>query len=271
METNPAVLLIGAGAMGGALLRGWIAARTIDFPRSAVVDPAGDDLLRALVRDLGVAINPHTDDRRFDVVVVAVKPQSAAAALPAYAAAAKDAVVVSVMAGASVETVSRMLGGARRIVRAMPNLPASIGAGVAGLYADPGVDEEARRLAERLMAAVGETLWVDREELVAAVTAISGSGPAYFFLLTEALVEAGRELGLSKEAAEKLARSTAEGAGAMLAADSRTPAQMRRAVTSPGGTTAAALDVLEGENQQFRTLMKQAASAAARRARELTE
>ena len=257
--------------MGGALLRGWIAARTIDFARSAVVDPAADDLLRALVRDLGVAVNPDTENRRYDAVVVAVKPQAAATALPAYAAAAQDAVVVSVMAGASVESVSRFLGGARRVVRAMPNLPASIGAGVAGLYAGKSVDADARRLAETLMAAVGETLWVDREYLVAAVTAISGSGPAYFFLMTEALVEAGRELGLTKEAAEKLARATAEGAGAMLAADPRTPAQMRIAVTSPGGTTAAALDVLEGENQQFRTLMKEAAAAAARRARALTE
>lgn len=272
MDRVPSAALIGAGAMGGALLRGWIAAGTIDPARSAVIDPAAEDLLRLVAGETGVNINPKAEDiAAVDVLILAIKPQSVETVAPLYAGLAAKALVLSVMAGVSVATLSRLLGGAKDIVRAMPNLPAAVGAGMSGLFAAPDVAAARRDLAERLMGAVGETAWVDSEEALAAVTAVSGSGPAYFFLLTEALAEAGVDLGLDWALAVKLARTTAEGAGAMLAADPRPPAAMRQAVTSPGGTTAAALSVLDGESAALRTLLREAVAAAAARARQLTE
>lgn len=271
MRTPSRVALVGAGAMGGALLKSWLAAGVIDVAGSSVVDPAADAALRALAGASGLSVNPPSDAIDADILVFAVKPQAAAEVLPAYAALARRALVVSVMAGTSVAGLARHLGVDARIVRAMPNLAVAVGAGVTGLFAPPVVDAAARRAAEALLAPVGETVWVTTEEAMAAVTAVSGSGPAYFFLLTEALAESGRALGLDKATAEKLARATAEGAGAMLAADARTPAQLRLAVTSRGGTTAAALDILDGAEPSIRSLMKKAAAAAAHRARELTE
>jgi pyrroline-5-carboxylate reductase len=271
MTKLPSVALVGAGAMGGALLRGWIASNSIDAEASAVIDPAADAAMKKLGRDAGLLVNPPINDLAVDVLVFAVKPQSASSVLPAYARLARSALVLSVMAGASLATLSRLLADAPRIARAMPNLPASAGAGVTGLYALPTVNAASRAVIDALLSAVGETVWVESEEAIDWVTAVSGSGPAYYFLLTEALAEAGVELGLDRAAAEKLARVTATGSGALLASDPRTPAEMRKAVTSPGGTTAAALGVLDGERGALRALMKEAAAAAARRARQLTE
>lgn len=270
-QFKPSVALIGAGAMGGAMVRGWLEAGSVDISGSAIFDPAPPQEMADLCDAHGLALNPDVSAIAPDVLVCAVKPQAAAKALPSYAPLARDAVVVSVMAGKSVEAVSTMLGGAARIVRAMPNLPAAIGRGVSGLYANEAVSAPERDMIERLMRATGEAVWVDAESAIDAVTAISGSGPAYFFLLTEALAEAGEALGLSKEAAAKLARATCAGAGALLEADARAAAEMRRAVTSPGGTTEAALGVLDGDDKAVRKLMKEAAAAAARRAGELTD
>lgn len=257
--------------MGGALLRGWLSAGTINPAASSVIDPAPDGAIRKLAREHGFALNPPIEEIKAEALVLAVKPQMAAGVLPAYARLAKSAIVISVMAGTSLLTLGRLLSNPPRAARAMPNLPASIGAGVTGLYAPATVSASGRDIVDRLMAAVGETVWVGSEGAIDLVTAVSGSGPAYFFLLTEALAEAGAALGLEKDAALKLARATAAGAGAMLSADARTPAAMRKAVTSPGGTTAAALGVFDGDEKALRALVKAAVAAAAKRAGELTE
>lgn len=270
-NNKPSVALIGAGAMGGAMFKGWLEAGSIDVSRSVVFDLAPPQEIADLCKIHGVALNPDIAAVSVDALVCAVKPQAADKALPAYAPLAKEAVVVSVMAGKSVANISSALGGASLIVRAMPNLPAAIGCGVSGLYANDAVDQDRRGMVDGLMQAVGETVWVESESDIDVVTAVSGSGPAYFFLMTEALAEAGEALGLSKDAAAKLARATCVGAGALLDKDTRAPAEMRRAVTSPGGTTEAALSVLDGDETLLRKLLKDAVLKADRRAGELTD
>lgn len=269
MDNKPSVALVGAGAMGGALLKGWLEQDSIDASRSSVFETEGRAPALDLAAMAGMGVNPPARSVKVDALIIAVKPQAAAEALPAFAALARGALVVSVMAGRSIASIGALLGAAR-IARAMPNLPAMFGRGVSGLFAPPAIAAQDRALAERLMAAVGGVVWVDSESQIDAVTAISGSGPAYFFLMAEALAEAGRELGLSEAAAARLARLTLEGAGAVAAADSRDVASLRRAVTSPGGTTEAALGMLDGDDAALRTLMKKATLAAFRRAGELT-
>lgn len=269
MDEKPSVALIGAGAMGGALLKGWLEQGSIDAGRSCIFETQVNAPACDIAAKAGLGVNPKLGGLAVDALVIAVKPQSSAEALPAFAAPASNALVISVMAGRSIAAIGASLGAAR-IVRAMPNLPAMLGRGVSGLYAPEVVAAKDRALAKRLMAAVGGVVWVDSESQIDAVTAISGSGPAYFFLMAEALAEAGRELGLSEAAATRLARLTLEGAGAVAAADVRDVASLRRAVTSPGGTTEAALRVLDGDDAALRTLMKKAAMAAFRRAGELT-
>lgn len=264
----PAVALIGAGAMGSALLKGWIARHAIDAARSVVFDPAIPTGVDALSREAGLAVNPK-DAGAIDVVVLAIKPQMLGEA-SRYAPIARGALVISVLAGRSIASISEALGGAARIVRAMPNLPAMAGVGATGLYAGTAVGEADRETARALMAAVGEAIFVDSEAGIDAVTAISGSGPAYFFLLAEALEEAARDLGLPADAAALLARQTLAGAGAVVASDARGVAALRKAVTSPGGTTEAALKALDGDDRLIRELIKTAARAALARARELT-
>ncbi len=268
MKGELSVGLVGAGAMGGALLRGWIRDGVINAKASAVFDPAPAPEIASLIREAGLATNPPREPSDLDALVVAVKPQIANEALPAVAPLGADAVVISVMAGRSAASVRQALGGASKIVRAMPNLPAAIGAGVSGLYAEAALGSQERRVAERLMRAVGETVWVESEAALDLVTAVSGSGPAYYFLLTEALAEAGAALGLTRDAAEGLARATAAGAGALLAKDPRSAAELRGAVTSPGGTTAAALKVFDDGG--LRVLVREAVAAAAKRAGDLT-
>ncbi len=267
-QTKPSVALIGAGAMGGALLKGWLAAGTIDSARSAVFDPNITEDMARLCAKKDVAVNKGEG---FDAMLVAVKPQIAGEVLPHYAALAESAIVISVMAGKSVATIQNMLNGAPRVARVMPNLPAAIGRGVSGLYAPDAIDADGRTLIETLMRAAGETVWVETEKEIDFVTAVSGSGPAYYFLLTEALAEAGASLGLDKTAAAALARATLAGAGAMMDADLRSPAEMRKAVTSPGGTTEAALKVFDGDDAAMRKLVEKAVKAAAKRAGELTD
>ncbi len=271
MMKKISVALIGAGSMGGALLKGWLAYDTIDIDQSAVFDPGASAELKALCAEHRLSLNPVIDSLVPDVVLIAIKPQKADALLPAYAGLAKDAVSISVMAGKSIASISKALGGATRVARTMPNLPAAIGKGVTGLYAPNEIDAEGRRAIETLMAAAGETVWVNSEEQIDYVTAVSGSGPAYYFLLTEALADAGEALGFDRTTAEKLALATLTGAGALMDVETRTPAQMRSAVTSPGGTTEAALNIFDGDDHRMRMLVKEAVAAAAKRAAELTE
>ncbi|MEM8935732.1 MAG: pyrroline-5-carboxylate reductase [Pseudomonadota bacterium] len=270
MNRKPSIALIGAGAMGGALLRGWVRLGAIDPTTSVVFDPAPSPEVKTLMRDYGMALNPENIED-VGVAIIAVKPQAAAAVLPQFASLAQNAVVLSVMAGKSCATISALLNGAPRVARMMPNLPAAIGRGVSGLYASPAMKGAERAIIQNLASAAGDTVWVDSEEAIDFVTALSGSGPAYCFLLIEALTDAGVALGLPEDAATRLARATFSGVGAMVAADGRSADEMRAAVTSPGGTTEAALKILDGDKQALRRLMEEAVAAAAARAAALTD
>lgn len=256
--------------MGGALLRGWIEKGVIEFASSAIFDPAPSETVKVQAKTSGISLNPSIGGARFNAIVIAIKPQAAADVLPAFAPVIGDAAIISIMAGKSVSAIGTAMPGARKIIRAMPNLPAAIGAGATALFATPLVGPGDRAAAERLMSAVGSTIWVGSEALIDAVTAVSGSGPAYFFLLAEALAEAGVAAGLSVDAAQSLARATLAGAGAYAAQEARSLSELRRAVTSPGGTTEAALKILDGDGKAMRQLVAKAVEAAKRRAGELT-
>lgn len=267
---KPSVALIGAGAMGGALFRGWLNAAAIDPVRSSLFDPQIEPDLAGQARKAGVAVNPSAAQAGpVDMVVIAIKPQLAAAALPAFGPLAQGAALLSVMAGKSCAAIRALLPGAK-IVRAMPNLPAQVGAGISGVYADDPLDTNERAAIEALLGAVGKAVWLDSEAAIDWTTALSGSGPAYFFLLAEAMAEAGVALGLDPETAEQLARQTLVGAGALLATETRRLAELRRAVTSPGGTTEAALKVFDGKDAALRRLAGDAVKAAAARAAALS-
>jgi pyrroline-5-carboxylate reductase len=263
------ILLMGAGKMGGALLSGWIDAglRPEDV---VVVDPMPASEMQAFLDRHGIRHGAAVpSDVAPRVAVVAVKPQTMAAALPALAAAlTPQTLVVSIAAGTTIARFARELG-SRPIVRAMPNTPAQVRRGVTVCVPGPGTGEADRVIAGALMAAVGRVEWIGDEALIDAVTAVSGSGPAYVFLLAEALAAAGEAAGLSPDLAFRLARDTVAGAGELLARSGRDPETLRRNVTSPGGTTAAALAVLMGERGVPR-LVHDAVLAAAARSRELS-
>jgi pyrroline-5-carboxylate reductase len=261
-----ALLLAGCGKMGGAMLEGWLAAGTVDSvvvvePRGEVPEDAG------VTRCADASLVPQ--DFRPDVVVFAVKPQVMDEVVPAYARFVRPGTLfVSVAAGRTVAGFERMLGGTPAMVRAMPNTPAAVGRGITAAYANPHVAADQRDLADRLLSAVGEVAWIDEEAQIDAVTAVSGSGPAYVFLLVEAMAEAGRKAGLPAELAMRLARSTVAGSGELLHRSPVPADQLRRNVTSPNGTTQAALDVLMAEGG-LPDLLERAVAAAARRSREL--
>jgi pyrroline-5-carboxylate reductase len=263
------LLLVGAGKMGGALLSGWIdgGLRPEDV---FVVDPMPASEMQAFLQKHHIR---HAATVPTDLVprvaVVAVKPQTMGTALPALAAAlTPQTLIVSIAAGTMIARFARELG-ARPIVRAMPNTPAQVRRGVSVCVAGPGTGEADRVIAGALMAAVGRVEWIRDEGLIDAVTAVSGSGPAYVFLLAEAMAAAGEAAGLSPDLAFRLARDTVAGAGELLARSGHDPETLRRNVTSPGGTTAAALAVLMGERGVPR-LVHDAVLAAAARSRELS-
>lgn len=266
---NESVLLMGFGNMGQALVRGWLAhGRAPGAIR--VVDPVPQ--ARAVAAELGVAAAPALEPggARADVVVLAVKPNQLAAALAeVHAGVAAGAVLLSIAAGKTIAAIGAKLGPSAAVVRAMPNTPAAVGKGMTALVANPAVTGEQRALCSELMAAVGAVAWLDEEAHMDAVTAISGSGPAYVFLLIECLERAATELGLDAALARDLALATVAGAGAYAAAADVGPAELRRRVTSPNGTTQAALDVLMAE-PGMQELLSRAARAAAQRSRELS-
>ncbi len=269
VSRSKTVLLIGAGRMGGALLRGWIAA---GIGPIEVVEPHPSPALKALVRKSGVALHADlsTAPARVRACVIAIKPQLLRTeAVRLRGLAESGALMLSIAAGTSIKTMTKAWGRNARIVRTMPNTPGSIGRGIAALFAAPKATDKDRALAEALLAALGKTVWVKREALVDAATAVSGSGPAYVFYLVEALAEAGVAAGLPREVAQALARATITGAGALLDADQRPAAELRRDVTSPGGTTEAALKVLMAD-AGLRALMTRAVAAANARAKELS-
>jgi len=268
---NHALVLVGAGKMGGAMLAGWLKSG-VNASQIIVRDPAPAEETAALIAREGIALNFPVADiagRRPDVVVLAVKPQLFPTVLPELAPLTKNKTLfLSIAAGVSAERIEDLLGAHVPVVRAMPNTPASVGRGMTVSFANAQVSEAQRQLTDQLLAAVGISGWVEKETLIDAVTAVSGSGPAYVFYLVEALAAAGERLGLAPELSMQLARQTVSGAGEMLARQSEAPSQLRKNVTSPGGTTAAALDVLMGE-EGLMQLMYRAAVAARDRAREL--
>lgn len=241
-----AVAFLGGGNMATALIGGLLATGTA--PQDILVADLNADTRQGLSRRFGVRTTEAlvADDlQQIDLVVLAVKPQQMAAALAPLAGALSQQIVVSVAAGLPMALLSEWLGGYARIVRTMPNTPALIRAGVTGLCALPDVDAAGRRAAQQLMNAVGTTVWFDDEAMMDGVTAISGSGPAYFFLFIEALQQAGRAMGFSDEQARLLAIGTAEGAARLAAQSDEGVAELRARVTSKGGTTEAALRVMQ--------------------------
>lgn len=262
------LVLVGAGKMGSALLSGWLA-NGLRPATVTVVDPGPPAESAAMLGGVGitpVAVAP--DGLRAGVVVLAVKPQAIRHALPALATIVDGkSLVLSIAAGTALNTLTAGMG-TNSVVRAMPNTPAQIGKGMTVMVAGSGVDADRHALATELMSAVGAVEWIDDEALMDAVTAVSGSGPAYVFLLAECLAEAGIDAGLSPELARRLADATIAGAGALVEASDDAPAVLRSNVTSPGGTTAAALEVLTAQ-VGLSQLIKRAVTAAKKRAKEL--
>ncbi|MCJ2072500.1 pyrroline-5-carboxylate reductase [Methylobacterium sp. J-030] len=261
------LVLAGAGKMGGAMLAGWLTAG-LDPRRTTLIDPVPSREIVALCAERGLALNPAAPEPGA-VLALGIKPQGLEAAAPGLdRLIGRDTLVVSILAGKTVADLRGRLPHARAVVRAMPNLPASIGRGATGAYANPEVTPGQRAAANALLAASGTVAWLADEAQIDAVTAVSGSGPAYVFLMVEALAEAGIAAGLDPEVAGRLARATVSGAGALLDATPAEAAELRRNVTSPGGTTAAALDVLMRPDG-LGALMREAVAAARRRAGEL--
>jgi pyrroline-5-carboxylate reductase len=260
------IVLAGAGKMGGAMLTGWLA-RGLDPKHVVVIEPAPSPEIAALAAK-GIRINPN-DASPADTLVIALKPQTfreTGAALKSFAG--PSTLTVSIMAGITMASLQAVAGDT--VVRAMPNTPAAIGRGITVAVAAGKVSAAQRATADALLSATGSVEWVDDESLMDAVTAVSGSGPAYVFLLAEELARAGIAAGLPAELATKLARETVAGSGELLHRSELASATLRQNVTSPGGTTAAALEVLMGADG-MQQLMIRAVAAATARSKELAK
>jgi pyrroline-5-carboxylate reductase len=270
MSTIPPILLVGCGRMGSAMLSGW---RERGLAPSVAVDPAPSAAALA-GPDLAVVADASAIPAGFipAAVVLAVKPQSAAEALPPHARFAGGAVFLSIMAGRTIGGIRALLGNTATIVRAMPNTPAAVRQGVSvacpGACPGAGVTPDQRALCHSLLEAIGKVAWVDDEGLLDPVTAVSGSGPAYVFLLAELMEQAAIEQGIPADLARLLARQTVSGSGALLAASAEDAAALRKAVTSPAGTTERALQVLMAP-EAWPLAMRRAIDAATKRSREL--
>ena len=258
------LVLLGCGKMGSAMLEGWLKG---GLPPASVhvIDPAPSDWLKAQ----GVAINADLPDDPA-IVLLAVKPQMMGDALPRVAAlGGGGTLVLSIAAGTPIARFEEVFGADTPIIRAMPNTPAAVGRGITAIIGNANATADHLDQAEALLSAVGAVVRLDGEEQMDAVTAVSGSGPAYVFHLIETLTAAGVAEGLPEPLAAQLASATVAGAGALAEGSAEDPATLRRNVTSPGGTTAAALEVLMDEDRGFPALLKDAVAAAANRSREL--
>jgi pyrroline-5-carboxylate reductase len=265
--TGP-IVLAGAGKMGGAMLGGWLA-QGLDARHLSVIEPHPSDEISALVKQ-GIRLNPSPKDiGAAATLVIALKPQmfrEAGAMLKSFAG--PSTLVVSIMAGMTIASIETVCGGS--VVRAMPNTPAAIGRGITVAVAANNVGASQRAVTDALLRATGSVEWVEDESLMDAVTAVSGSGPAYVFLLAEELARAGVEAGLPQDLAARLARETVAGSGELLHRSELPAATLRHNVTSPGGTTAAALEVLMGPSG-MQSLLTRAVAAATRRSKELAK
>lgn len=263
------MLLIGCGKMGGAMLSGWLER---GLSRAVVVEPHGPAAAAFAGHPVvQVVATPEAIPADFTpaAVVLAIKPQESEATLPAYARfAGPGTVFLSIMAGRTVGAIRRGVGESAAVVRAMPNTPAAVRQGFTVACAEPGVAAAQRALCDSLLSAIGEVAWVEEEALLDPVTAVSGGGPAYVFLLAEVMEMAAIEQGIPRDLARRMARATVSGSGALLAASEQDAAELRRAVTSPKGTTERALAVLMAPDA-WPALMSRAIAAATARAREL--
>lgn len=262
---KPSILLIGCGNMGRALLGGWEKQKT--FSELAIVDPHVPDELK---KKYTAYADISEVKRDFDAVILAIKPQSFGDVLPFLKPLVlPETFFLSIAAGKSLDTIMAYTGEESAVIRAMPNTPALIGQGMSVCVPNANVTDVQRSIVSDLLSAVGDVVWIEDERHMHAVTALSGSGPAYVYALTEAMQRAGVALGLSPELADRLARKTAQGAAALAESSEESLEQLRRNVTSPGGTTEAALHVLLGENG-LDSLLKRALAAASQRSEELS-
>ena len=261
------LLLVGAGKMGGALLEGWLR-QGLDPAHVFVSDPEPPEDVAAVIASRG--IETAKVPAKPSAIVIAVKPQLVDETLKTLTPKiSKGTVVLSIAAGRTLANLARPLPKGTAIVRAMPNTAAAVGRSMTVACANDAVSRDQALECDSLLEAVGEVMWIADESLMDAVTAVSGSGPAYVFLLAECLAEAGREAGLDEELASQLARATVSGAGALLSHSDLSASELREKVTSPKGTTAAALEVLMGKGG-FKELLVRAVAAAAKRSRELS-
>jgi pyrroline-5-carboxylate reductase len=269
-KLSGSLILVGAGKMGGAMLDGWMA-QGLNAKSLVVIEPQPGKSLKALTRR-GIKLNPKPGPKvKADAaaIVIAVKPQTAPEAVPPLGLYVdKSTLVLSIMAGRTIGFLEKTLPPGTAIVRAMPNTPASIGRSISVAVANAKVSARQRKLATDLLAAIGKVEWVNDEGLIDAVTALSGSGPAYVFLLAEAMTKAGIAAGLPVALAARLARETVAGSGELLNRSDLDAATLRQNVTSPGGTTAAALEVLMGP-AGFDELLTKAIAAATKRSKQL--
>lgn len=271
MSTSPTISFIGAGNMASAIIGGML---DNGFEGADVWVSAPDDShLQAIRKRFGVSV---TTDNRYcaqqaDIVILAVKPQVMADVCRDIAPVVQNTrpLMVSIAAGLEVATLDEWLGGGLPLVRVMPNTPSLVGKGAAGLFANDQVSEKQKTMVETVFSSIGSALWVDEESLLHAVTALSGSGPAYFFLMLEALEEAATDAGIPAETARKLAIQTMAGAAEMAARSEHDPAQLKRNVMSPGGTTERAIHTFEDGG--LRELVKKAYSAAFSRSEDMAK
>lgn len=269
--THKTIAFIGAGNMASAIFGGMIEG---GYPAASIIATSPDETTLEPLRER-YGIRSQTDNAaavsEADVVVLAVKPQIMRQVCEPLRDTVQDrkTLIVSVAAGLEAATIEDWLGGELAVIRCMPNTPSLVGAGALGLYANPRVNAAQRQLATELLSAVGLVEWVDEEDLLSAVTAVSGSGPAYFFLFFEAMEEAGVRLGLPREMARRLALQTGFGAASMALRSEQDPAQLKRNVMSPQGATERAIQYFE--DAELRQIVEGAMQACAARAREMAE
>jgi pyrroline-5-carboxylate reductase len=263
------LVLVGAGKMGGAMLEGWLKGGA-EASRIVALDPSPPPEVKALIEGAGVRLNPDVSTiRDAEVVIIAVKPQLMEDVLPGVVSLkASRPLILSVAAGKTIASFERHFGADAAVIRTIPNTPAAVGRGITAMAANPNVSQAQMQLARTLLEAVGEVVTVENEAMIDAVTAVSGSGPAYVFYLTECLAAAGEKVGLPKELAMQLARATVAGAGELMRQSGTEAATLRQNVTSPKGTTYAALQVLMAEDG-MQPLFDKAIDAATKRSREL--
>lgn len=265
---NQNICFIGGGNMAQALIGGLLS-RGLPTTRITVSDPV--EQIRHVLEEKGIQTTADNLEaiKNADVVVLAVKPQVLATVLQPLKGLLSDKLVISIIAGAEIQTISDLIGGSQRIVRVMPNTPALVQTGAHGIYASEAVGKQDRELTSQILAATGLTIWLDNEAQIDAVTAVSGSGPAYFFYLMESMIRAGKNLGLEEKVATALTLQTALGAAQMAITSSNSPAELRKNVTSPNGTTQAALEVFD--RAQISQNIQAALAAAQKRSQELAQ